>query len=112
MGIYLKNLRGKGFEISSQRYQKHFDYDKIKKQLLVRNRRPGDRFMPLGLGGSKKLKDYFIDEKIPQKERERIPLLCDGNQIMWVIGYRMSERYKVDSDTKRILIVNYEPADA
>lgn len=104
--------REKGFEISSQRYQKHFDYDKVKKQLLVRNRRPGDRFVPLGLGGSKKLKDYFIDEKIPQKERERIPLLCDGDQIMWVIGYRMSERYKVDSDTKRILIVNYESADA
>jgi len=94
-------------DISRDKYVKYFDYDKINNRLNVRNRRDGDRFWPLGLTGSKKLKDFFIDLKIDRDERDLIPLLCDGDQIMWVVGYRMSEAYKVSNETTRVLAVEF-----
>jgi tRNA(Ile)-lysidine synthetase-like protein len=61
----------------------------------VRNRRPGDRFHPLGAPGSKKLKDFLIDRKIRREERDRIPLLVWNGEIVWVAGIEISERFKV-----------------
>lgn len=86
--------------------KKYFDYDKIVGKISVRNRKDGDRFSPFGMRGTKKLKDYFIDEKIPRDLRDKIPLLVDENNIIWVIGYRASEIYKVDKDTTRVLKVH------
>lgn len=86
---------------------KCFDYDNIKSELHVRNRRNGDRFIPLGMNGNKKLKDFFIDEKISKEEREKIPLVLDGDEIIWVVGYRISEKYKVSSSTKNVLVLEY-----
>ncbi|AOY75161.1 tRNA lysidine(34) synthetase TilS [Clostridium formicaceticum] len=94
--------------ISRDKYVKCFDYDKVKEGLNVRNRREGDRFWPLGLVGSKKLKDFYIDYKIERDKRNEIPLVCDGNEIMWVVGYRISEKYKVTEETSRILTVEYK----
>ncbi len=94
--------------ISRDRYIKYFDYDKIKGKLNIRNRRQGDRFWPLGLAGSKKLKDFFIDCKIDREKRDRIPLVCDGSQIIWIVGYRISEKYKITDKTNRILILEYQ----
>jgi tRNA(Ile)-lysidine synthase len=71
--------------------------------LIVRQMRPGDRFMPLGMRGRKKIKDLFIDEKIPSEIRRKTLLLVSRESILWVCGYRMDERYKVTEDTKRIL---------
>ena len=59
-------------------------------------------------GGKKKLKSYFIDEKIQSEERDRIPLLADGSHILWIVGYRISAYYKVTKDTRRILEVRYD----
>ncbi len=95
--------RGEMKEISRDKYRKSFDYDEIKNVLNIKNRRDGDRFYPLGLTGSKKLKDFFIDYKINRDERDKIPLICDGNEIMWVVGLRISEKYKIREKTKRIL---------
>lgn len=86
---------------------RYFDYDKISGPLIIRNRRPGDRFVPFGMKGEKKIKDYFIDEKIPRFERDSIPILCDDNNILWVIGYRTSEIYKVTKDTKKVISIGY-----
>ncbi|QUH25361.1 tRNA lysidine(34) synthetase TilS [Serpentinicella alkaliphila] len=94
-------------DISRDKYIKCFDYDKVNNRLNIRNRRDGDRFWPLGLTGSKKLKDFFIDLKIDREERDLVPLLCDGDEIMWVVGYRMSEAYKVSSETTRVLMVEF-----
>ncbi len=88
-------------------YTKWFDYDKIKYNLKVRNRRSGDVITIKGIDGDKKLKKYFIDCKIPREERDKIPLLADGSQIMWIIGHRISENYKVTESTKKILEVKY-----
>lgn len=89
--------------ISRDKYRKCFDYGKVKNMLNVRNRREGDRFYPLGLTGSKKLKDFFIDYKIDRDKRDRIPLVCDGDEILWVVGFRISEKYKITDETTEIL---------
>ncbi|HHT9121049.1 MAG TPA: tRNA lysidine(34) synthetase TilS, partial [Candidatus Hypogeohydataceae bacterium YC41] len=63
-----------------------FDFDKLELPLTVRTRRPGDRFWPLGADGEKKLKDFFIDEKIPRPRRDDWLLVCDGKHPIWVVG--------------------------
>jgi tRNA(Ile)-lysidine synthase len=73
--------------------------------LKMRNFRPGDRFHPLGAQGTQKLKEFFIDHKIPRFERPKIPLLVSGEMIVWVVGYRIDERVKVTEKTKKMLAV-------
>lgn len=87
---------------------RYFDYDKISGDLRVRNRRKGDRFIPFGMKGSKKLKDYFIDEKVPRNLRDNLPIITDDKNIIWVVGYRMSNIYRIDSDTKNVLEISYK----
>lgn len=84
------------------------DYDKIRGDLHLRNRRPGDRFQPLGMSGTKKLKDFFIDEKIPRALRNSVPILTDGDNIIWVVGYRIDDRFKITANTKTQLIVTVD----
>jgi tRNA(Ile)-lysidine synthase len=98
-------------QFSQNRYTKWFDYDKIKCNLTIRNRRIGDFIWLNGINGKKKLKDFFIDEKISRNMRDKIPLLADGSSILWIVGHRMSEFYKITEDTKRILEVNYIKED-
>lgn len=81
------------------------DYERIHFPLRMRNFKPGDRFHPLGAEGSQKLKEFFIDHKIPRMERAHIPLLISGEAIVWVVGHRIDERFKVTSKTKKILRV-------
>ncbi len=88
-------------------YTKWFDYDKIGINLKIRTRRPGDFLVVSASGGRKKLKDYYIDEKIPREERENMPLLALGDEILWVIGYRRGESFMVDSSTEHILQVRF-----
>jgi tRNA(Ile)-lysidine synthase len=89
-------------------YIKYFDYDKINVPIILRYRKDGDRFMPLGMKGNKKLKDLFMDLKIPKGKRNEIPLICFGDDIGWVVGYRVSEKFKVSKDTKNILQIRIE----
>lgn len=86
-------------------YTKCFDYDKIKNAVQLRTRREGDYMQIDAKGGTKKLKSIFVDKKIPQKDRNCIPLLADGNHIMWILGSRISEAYKIRESTKTMLIV-------
>lgn len=82
-----------------------FDFDKINDNILIRKRIDGDKIIPLGMEGTKKLKDIFIDMKIPKEEREHIPILCFDEKIAWIIGIKMSEEYKVTKESKKILRV-------
>ncbi|NLY21295.1 MAG: tRNA lysidine(34) synthetase TilS [Tissierellia bacterium] len=81
----------------------YFDCDKLSGNIFVRNRKNGDRIVPTGMTGSKKIKDFFIDEKIPQSQRDEIMVFCDEEKIIWLGGLRQSELTKVDNDTKKIL---------
>ena len=72
---------------------------------MLRNRQSGDYLTITESGGRKKIKEYFIEEKIPRLERENKLLLADGKHILWVIGMRISESYKVTEETETILQV-------
>ena len=87
---------------------KYFDYDKIKGVIKLRYRKNGDKFMPFGMSGSKKLKDLFIDLKIPKERRDSIPLITFGDDIAWIVGYRISDKFKINKDTKSILKIKIE----
>jgi tRNA(Ile)-lysidine synthase len=81
------------------------DYECLQFPLKMRNFRPGDRFHPLGAKGTQKVKEFFIDHKVPRFERPEIPLLISGESIAWIVGYRIDERVKVSEKTKRVLKV-------
>ena len=74
----------------------------------VRSRRQGDRFHPLGAGGSKKLKDWFIDQKIPAEQRDGIPIVARGSEVLWVVGYALSEEAKVRPDSHSVIKCEYK----
>jgi tRNA(Ile)-lysidine synthase len=86
----------------------YFDLDKVGSQLTVRTRQPGDRFQPLGMSQPKKLNEFMIDHKIPRPWRERIPLICSPQHILWVVGWRIDERAKVTEDTKKVLRLKFK----
>ncbi len=79
-------------------------------RLAVRGWRPGDRFRPLGLGGRKKLQDYFTDRKVPRAERHRIPLVVDQfDRIVWVAGHGISEEFRVTEPAQPVLVLRLKP---
>ncbi len=81
------------------------DYESLQFPLKMRNFRPGDRFCPLGVKGTQKLKDFFIDHKVPKFERPKIPLLISEEMIAWIVGYRIDDRVKVTEKTRKVLKV-------
>ncbi len=87
----------------------NFDYHRLEPPLLVRNFRAGDCFQPLGMEGMKKIKDYFIDKKLPRRMRDRIPLLISNNKIIWVVGFRIDHRVRIDEGTVKVLEVEVSP---
>ena len=92
------------------KFQAVFDLDRLQLPLKLRQRRDGDRFHPFGVQGRKKLKDLLIDAKVPRQERERVPVLMSRDEIIWVVGYRTSEPFKVRTETKRRLYLSYSPS--
>lgn len=94
---------------NEQKMHQHIiDADKLPKDAVWRYRREGDTFAPLGLGGTKKLKEYFIDKKIPQRMRDEIPVLATGNQILVVADIEIADCLKVTDETKQLYKINYE----
>jgi len=98
--LYFTRKKSKG------EFLEFIDYDKVKPPLKLRNRRSGDKFYPLKMKGLKKVKDFFIDNKIPKSHRDLIPLLVDSEgKIIWIVGMRLDNRAKLDADTKKVLRV-------
>ncbi|MGM0688747.1 MAG: tRNA lysidine(34) synthetase TilS [Bacillota bacterium] len=90
-------------------YRAYLDLDKISSgSLMVRSRRPGDRFHPQGAPGAKKVKEFFIDQRIPFYQRESLPLVTEGENIIWVAGIRIADSYKVTGQTKQALVLEYK----
>jgi tRNA(Ile)-lysidine synthase len=83
----------------------YMDHDEVKYPLKIRNFRCGDRIQPLGMSGTKKVKAYFIDKKIPLLQRREVPLLLDQDSIVGIAGLVISDRVKIKEKTKRILRV-------
>ena len=101
-----KNLSIK--DIPQKIYTKWFDYGIIKSSLYIRTRQAGDIIVIDEKGHQKKLKNWFVDEKIPKKVRDSQLLLAENNEILWVLGHRMSQAYQVKQSTKWILQIEVE----
>ncbi len=107
LAINIFSLEGQSAQIPQKPYTKWLDYDKIRQGFCIRMRQSGDYFISDVLGHHKKLKQYFIDEKIPSSERERMWLLAQGHTVLWLIGGRISEHIKVTEDTKTVIELKY-----
>ena len=97
-----------GQKIEEKKYTKWLDYDKIEKNPYIRTRRTGDYMVINAQGNTKKLNRCMIDEKIPSKYRDSIPLIACGKEILWMVGSRMNERYKINPQTRKVLVLNYQ----
>lgn len=93
--------------IPQKKYTKLLDYDKIKDNIVIRTRKEGDYLTVNSINQRKTLKAYFIDNKVPQKEREHWWLVAEGSHVIWAIGGRISNYYKVSEKTKHILQLTY-----
>ena len=80
------------------------DADKLQYPLQLRRWQQGDWFIPFGMKGRKKLSDFFVDKKFNKREKEQLWLLVSGDDIVWVVGYRVDARYAVTEKTKRVKI--------
>ena len=108
---------GETLPLPDGRFEAIFDYEKVSRasayppseafSLTVRNRRQGDRFQPYGMRGTKKIKDFLIDAKVPRYERDRIPMLVRGDEILWIVGYTTSDPFKIHPGTRQYLYLRY-----
>jgi tRNA(Ile)-lysidine synthetase-like protein len=104
-----EKARGRAlYATKSADLEQYFDADRIEGALVVRNRRPGDRFHPLGAPGSKKLKEFLIDFKVPEAVRDRLLLLCDAKKVLWVVGLRTAHSARLTESTESILSVSLQ----
>ena len=85
----------------------HFDFHKTGTALSVRQRRPGDRFQPLGMSMPKKLYEFMVDAKIPRSWRGHIPIVCSPQQIIWIVGWRIDDRVKTTEASQEILRLEF-----
>ena len=90
-----------------ERLVAEFDLKKVGREVFVRQRRPGDRFRPLGMDASKKLQDFMVDARIPRAWRDRVPMVCSADQIIWVVGWRIDDRVKVTDASTDILRLEF-----
>ena len=95
------------FEIEKSPLTATFDFDKLQFPLLLRQWRKGDWFIPFGMKGRKKISDYFSDHKFNCLQKKKVWLLCSGEDILWIVGERADNRFRVDNQTKDALIVNF-----
>jgi tRNA(Ile)-lysidine synthase len=120
--IYLPEKKGKislrveknrirNWKNDEKMYTKCLKCDILIGTFEVRTRRMGDYIVVNRQGGRKKLKDYFIDQKIPREKRDEVLLLAKGSEVFWIIGYRLSERCKVSEDTEKVLEISYFPEE-
>ncbi|OOM82044.1 tRNA(Ile)-lysidine synthase [Clostridium puniceum] len=99
----INNYQREDISLNQGNLIQYFDFDKINDNILIRKRINGDKIIPLGMSGNKKLKDIFIDMKIPKEERDSVPILCIDEKIAWIVGIRTSEEYKVTNQSNNIL---------
>lgn len=103
--LQTKEVAQSEFKLVKDSSLAQLDADQLQWPLVWRKWQAGDYFVPLGMRQEKKLSDFLIDLKIPFNSKADITVLESAGDIVWVVGYRISERYKVTADTKRILVI-------
>ena len=102
--LMLKFSTLKSTEISNKKAIATLDFDKLQFPLVLRKWEVGDYFLPLGMRGKKKLSDFFIDEKFSRFEKEECYLITSNSEIVWIVGHRISETFKITDETKKLYI--------
>jgi len=102
-----KELYGPPESLKEGDFVQFFDYNKLGNGIVLRNRIEGDRIRPRGSRGEKRLKEFFIDEKIPREKRDEIPLIARDNKIVWIVGMRTSQDFRADKDTEKVLVLTW-----
>ena len=92
-------------ELDRSRENAMLDMDRLEFPLTLRKWSLGDKFIPLGMKNEKKISDLLIDLKVPLIHKKTVTVLCSGNQIAWVMGHRISDRFKCDANTKRVFYI-------
>ena len=98
-------------EADQKNHTKRFDCDIINHMVCFRTRRQGDYITIRPDGGTQKLKSFFINEKIPQKQRDKLLIVADGNHVLWIEGYRVNPVFQVTEHTKRVLEINIDEGE-
>ena len=108
--LSFENISTVNYQLSTVNSIAQLDAKQIEFPLLLRKRKQGDYFYPLGMKKKKKLSRFFIDEKLSATEKEAVWILEMNKKIIWIIGYRIDERFKITSSTKEILKINFDAA--
>lgn len=103
--------RPENYRIPTEAKYAVLDFNKLVYPLMLRKWRQGDRFKPLGMDNFKKLSNFFIDYKLSIPDKEAVWIITSGEEIVWVVNYRIDDRFKVDNDTKDILVIEYKEND-
>ncbi|MEG1106814.1 MAG: tRNA lysidine(34) synthetase TilS [Eubacterium sp.] len=98
----------KNIKESKNHSEKFFDYGRIRGKIYLRPRQTGDFIKLVGMNGTKKIKNYFIDRKIDRDLRDSIPLLAIGQEVIWILGYAINRHYRVDTSTELVLMIEYK----
>ncbi|MDD2230745.1 MAG: tRNA lysidine(34) synthetase TilS [Candidatus Cloacimonetes bacterium] len=105
---YLR-VEPKDYFVDGGTYHILIDADKVKYPFKIRFRKPGDRFIPFGMKHFKRIKEFFIDGKVPKYDRELVPIMDDGEKLFWIVGHRVDERVRFDENTTHYLQIIAEP---
>jgi tRNA(Ile)-lysidine synthase len=105
VSLTMKKIQAKNFVITKENKIAYLDFDKINFPLQLRKWKNGDYFFPLGMKGKKKLSDFFNDNKFTALDKAKIWILAQNNQIIWLIGHRIDDRFKVTEKTKNVLVI-------
>ncbi len=100
--LAIEKVQADHFEIVKSSKIACLDMDTLEFPLLIRKWQQGDYFQPLGMSGFKKLSDFLIDEKIPVHKKENTWLLCSGQKVVWIIGHRIDDRFKITQETRQV----------
>ena len=106
--IFRKHTNDAAFKFIKNQAFAYFNFDKLLFPLKLRRWKKGDRFVPFGMSGSKLVSDFLIDEKVSLFEKENVWVLLSDEKIIWLVGYRASNMFKIKPDTKTILEVSME----
>ena len=109
--LLLQQVPAAGFFIPNDKNVASLDFDKLKFPLKVRPWKTGDWFIPLGMKHKKKLSDFMIDEKIPLNLKARVLVLESAEDIVWVLGYRIDDRYKITGHSRQVFVIKKQVHD-
>jgi tRNA(Ile)-lysidine synthase len=114
--VYAEIVDRRDFDLDAFRNTKSsleeaLDAGAVSSALTIRSVRPGERFQPLGLDGTKKVSDFLIDLKVPLREKGREAVLCAGGKVAWLVGRRLDGRFAVTGNSKRVLLLCLFPGE-